>query len=232
MHSAQWLQGSPLVTFDYGRPEGVSVREQETKLKARRSGESARGFSMVEMVVVIAIALVVMSIALIQVQPALLQIHANTAKDEVQSALRLARETAISDRRNVQVEFLTNPPAMQAGNYVRLTRKGGGAGPDIVILTMPIQNTVIYTTFNGLPDTPDAYGNASPIYFGGVANGPAAGMFYQSDGTFVTSTGVLINGTAFMGVPNQPSTARAVTVLGATGRVRSYHVSGTTWFDY
>jgi prepilin-type N-terminal cleavage/methylation domain-containing protein len=208
------------------------VRELETKLKARRTGENARGFSMVEMVVVIAIALVVMSIALIRVQPALLQIHANTAKDQVQSALRQARETAISDRRNVQVEFLTNPPGLPGGNYVRLTRKGGGFGPDIVLLTLPIQNSVVYTTFNGLPDTPDGYGKASPIYFGGVANGPAAGMFYQSDGTFVTSTGVLINGTAFMGVPNQPSTARAVTVLGATGRVRSYHISGTTWFDY
>jgi prepilin-type N-terminal cleavage/methylation domain-containing protein len=208
------------------------VKELETKLKARRTGENARGFSMVEMVVVIAIALVVMSIALIRVQPALLQIHANTAKDQVQSALRQARETAISDRRNVQVEFLTNPPGLSSGNYVRLTRKGGGFGPDIVLLALPIQNSVVFTTFNGLPDTPDAYGNAAPIYFGGVANGPAAGMFYQSDGTFVTSTGVLINGTVFMGVPNQPSTARAVTILGATGRVRSYHISGTTWFDY
>jgi prepilin-type N-terminal cleavage/methylation domain-containing protein len=208
------------------------VKERETKLKARRIGENARGFSMVEMVVVIAIALVVMSIALIQVQPALLQIHANTAKDQVQSALRQARETAISDRRNVQVEFLTNPPGLSIGHYVRLTRKGGGFGPDIVLLALPIQSSVVFTTFNGVPDTPDGYGNAAPIYFGGVANGPAAGMFYQSDGTFVTSTGVLINGTAFMGVPNQPSTARAVTILGATGRVRSYHISGTTWFDY
>ena len=91
------------------------MRELETKLKARRTGENTRGFSIVEMVVVIAIALVVMSIALIQVQPALLQIHANTAKDQVQSALRQARETAISDRRNVQVEFLTNPPGLSVG---------------------------------------------------------------------------------------------------------------------
>ncbi len=208
------------------------MREQDTKRLARRSGDSARGFSMVEMVVVIAIALVVMSIALIQVQPALLQINADTAKDQIQSALRQARETAISDRRNVQVEFLTNPPALPNGCYVRLTRKGGGFGPDTVIVTLPIQGSVNYLLFNGVPDTPDAYGNGAPIYFGGVANGPAAGMFYQSDGTFVTSTGVLINGTVFMGVPNQPSTARAVTVLGATGRVRSYHVSGITWFDY
>jgi prepilin-type N-terminal cleavage/methylation domain-containing protein len=224
------LQGPPCY---YGRPEGVSVKQRVTNLIARRGGNQARGFSMIEMVVVIAVALVVTSIAIIQVQPALLQIHANTARDEVQSALRQARELAISDRRNVQVEFLVNPPANTPGSYVRLTRKGGGFGPDIVILTMPIQNSVIYTTFNAVPDTPDGYGKAAPIYFGGLANGPAAGMFYQSDGTFVTATGIPINGTVFLGVPNQPSTARAITVLGTTGRVRSYHISGTTtWFDY
>ena len=97
----------------------------------------------------------------------------------------------------------------------------------------PIPGSVIYTTFPGEPDTPDGYGNAGPIYFGGVNNGPAAGMIYQSDGTFAAATGIPINGTVFMGIADQPTTARAVTILGTTGRVRSYHISGTTtWFDY
>jgi hypothetical protein len=58
-------------------------------------------------------------------------------------------------------------------------------------------------------------------------------MMYQSDGTFTAlGTGIPINGTVFLAVPNQPTTSRAITILGATGRVRSYHISGTTtWFD-
>ncbi len=187
---------------------------------------------MVEMVVVVAVAMTLMAIVTLQAQPALLQIRANTAKDQIQSALRTAREMAISDRRSVKVEFLVNPAGNPAGSYVRLTRQGGGFGPDTVIQFLAIQNSVVFTTFNGVPDTPDGYGNAAPIYFGGVANGPAAGMFYQSDGTFITSTGIPINGTVFLGIPGQPSTARAITVLGTTGRVRSYHISTTTWFDY
>jgi len=98
---------------------------------------------------------------------------------------------------------------------------------------MPIHNSVVFTTFSGEPDSPDGFGNSGPIYFGGIAGGPPAGMIYQSDGTFaINGAGTPINGTVFLGVPNQPTTARAITILGATGRVRSYHISGTTtWLD-
>jgi prepilin-type N-terminal cleavage/methylation domain-containing protein len=208
------------------------VRELKTRSNTRRGGEQARGFSMIEMCVVIAISLVIAGIAIIQAQPALMQIHANNAKDEVQGALRQARETAISDRRDVQVEFLVNPPANPPGSYVRLTRLGGLCCANTVIL-LTISNSVIFTTFAGEPDSPDGFGNGGAIFFGGLAGGPPAGMMYQSDGSFVgVGTGLPINGTVFLGVPGQPTTARAITVLGATGRVRSYHISGTTtWFD-
>ena len=233
MHFYRRLKGSPTESFMHGRPEGVSVREQNTRLKARRGGDQARGFSMIEMLVVIAISMVIAAIAIIQARPALMQINANNAKDEVQGALRQARETAISDRRDVQVEFLTNPPANPPGSYLRLTRLGGLCCANTVILMMPISNRVIFTTFPGEPDSPDGFGNGGAIYFAGVAGGPPAGMMYQSDGTFTSlGTGIPINGTVFLGVPNQPTTARAITILGATGRVRSYHISGTTtWFD-
>jgi prepilin-type N-terminal cleavage/methylation domain-containing protein len=233
MHFYRRLKGSPTGSFMHGRPEGVSVSELKTRLKARRGGDQARGFSMIEMLVVIAISMVIAAIAIIQARPALMQINANNAKDEVQGALRQARETAISDRRDVQVEFLTNPPANPPGSYVRLTRLGGLCCANTVILMMPISNNVIFTTFLGEPDSPDGFGNGGAIFFGGVAGGPPAGMMYQSDGTFTAlGTGIPINGTVFLGVPNQPTTARAITILGATGRVRSYHISGTTtWFD-
>jgi len=209
------------------------VSDQNTRLKARRGGDQARGFSVIEILVVVAISMVIAGIAIVQAQPALQQIRANAAKDLVQGTLRRGREMAISDRRSVKVEFLVNPPANPKGSYVRLTRLGGGVGPDTVIVLIPIPGSVIYTTFPGEPDTPDGFGNGGPIYFGGVNNGPAAGMIYQSDGTFAAATGIPINGTVFMGIPGQPTTARAVSILGTTGRVRSYHISGTqTWFDY
>jgi hypothetical protein len=43
-----------------------------------------------------------------------------------------------------------------------------------------------------------------------------------------------LNASLFIGLPantNNTETARAVTILGATGRVRSYTWSGTQWFE-
>ena len=58
-------------------------------------------------------------------------------------------------------------------------------------------------------------------------------MFFQADGTFVNLSGAYVNGTVFLGDTNVVATARAVTVLGTTGRVRSYHITsgGSAWFE-
>jgi hypothetical protein len=59
-------------------------------------------------------------------------------------------------------------------------------------------------------------------------------MVFQSDGEFLDGTTFLpINGTIFLGFPGQQSTARAVTVLGTTGRVRGWKSNGnTTWYQF
>ena len=46
---------------------------------------------------------------------------------------------------------------------------------------------------------------------------------------FVDGNGNPIDGTVFLGIPGLPGTARAVAVLGATGRIRQYHWDGNAW---
>lgn len=194
---------------------------------------AARGFSMLEMVVVIGIIFIVLSIALIQLQPTIQQYHANAARDQIMGALRQARELAISQRRYVQVQFNVSPPcppAAQVPTCVALTQLGGPADPTL-LYALPIESSVQFMTFAGLPDTPDGYGvpgGGAGIMFGGVIGGPAT-MMFQSDGTFVNAAGTTLNGTVFMGIPGIVSTARAVTVLGTTGRVHSFNGAGNGW---
>jgi hypothetical protein len=60
--------------------------------------------------------------------------------------------------------------------------------------------------------------------------GGAARMIFQTDGTLVDSQGNPVNGSIFLGQADHPESARAVTVLGATGRVRSYRwTRGSQW---
>jgi hypothetical protein len=54
-------------------------------------------------------------------------------------------------------------------------------------------------------------------------------MLFTPSGTFIDGGNTLVDGTIFLGIAGSPMSARAVTVLGATGRVRQYHWNGTTW---
>jgi prepilin-type N-terminal cleavage/methylation domain-containing protein len=190
------------------------------KICLHRRSSRSRGFTLVEMVTVVAVIFIVGAMALPHLQPLLVAQEANTAMDQVLDHLRYARETAIAQRRNVQVQFLGT-------NVMQLTRYEYN-GSTTLLITLLLQNPIQYTTFPSLPDTPDGFGNANPIYFEGVATGPPV-MLFQSDGTFVDSAGNLVNGTVFLGFPGNSGTARAVTILGATGRIRAYHASGSMW---
>ena len=212
-----------------GRFEGVSVKELALRDKAGRRCESReRGFSVIEMLIVVGIALVVTGIAVVKSQPALQQNRAFAGAMEVKSAMRQGRETAISARRTVQVQFFTGLPCTAGYACVQLTRLDPPANVPTVILTLPIENSVQFMLFPGEIDTPDGFGNVAPITFAGVANGPPV-MEFQSDGSFTDGNGNVINGTVFLGIANFIDTPTAVSILGGTGRARAWRLRGGSW---
>jgi Tfp pilus assembly protein FimT len=138
----------------------------------------------------------------------------------VASQLRLAREMAISQRRQIQVRFVGT-------NQIILNRLN--INPGVVGGTF-IQPPLTFRLTAGKGDTPDAFGNAAAIEFGGINGGPPT-MMFQSDGTFVDTAGNLINGTVFLGMVNEPSVARAVTLVGSTGRIRMWRNNAGAWIQ-
>lgn len=212
-----------------GRFEGVPVRQREMRRgfgRGRRNRET--GFSVIELLMVVAILAVVAGMAVIASQPMLQQNRAFAGATQVKAAMRQARETAVSARRTVQVQFFTGVPCDVGFACVRLTRLDPPANIPTVILTLPIENSVQFMQFPGELDTPDGFGNSAPIVFAGVAGGPPT-MEFQSDGSFTDGNGNVINGTVFMGIPNFPASPTAVTILGGTGRARLYRFRGGSW---
>jgi prepilin-type N-terminal cleavage/methylation domain-containing protein len=202
-------------------------------VKSRENGSRQHagdvGFSLIEMVVVIVIIGVILAMTLLELQPTVQQFRANAALDQVKGAMRQAREAAISERRTIVVQFLNN-------NTIELFQvtEPGNVVAGAPFMTLPIESTVSFMTFPGEPDTPDTYGIPavpSGIEFAGVVGGPPIGMQFQSDGTFTDANGNPINGTVFLGITNIPTTARAVTILGGTGRVHAWKGSGLSWFQ-
>jgi len=181
---------------------------------------SAQGFSLIELLMVVAIIGVLASIA-IGVTPGII----NTAKGQggaaqVSSALRRAREIAISRRRNVRVTF-QNP------NQVVLEQINV-PGPGLTAIeTITLEGRIQYTTF-AIADTPDLFGNAVPVQVSGAAGQPP---MFTSEGMFTDSNGDPANATITLGIPGQVSTANAVTILGATATIRQFRWDGSRWFE-
>jgi prepilin-type N-terminal cleavage/methylation domain-containing protein len=178
------------------------------------------GFTLLEVIVVIAISFGLTSMAILQFRSLLPGMRANAAMNQVVSQLRVARDTAIAQRRNVQILF-PGPNQIQLQRFEQPT----GVTPFPPVF---FEGGAQFTLFPGLPDTPSGFGNDGAIVFGGIIGGPAT-MQFLSDGTFTDDTGQPINGTIFVGVPNRPATARAVTIMGATGRFRPYSWNGSAW---
>lgn len=200
---------------------------------AERRSRGERGFSMIEAVVVIALILIVSAMAIMKMGPALQNARSDTALRQVVDQLRQAREYAIANRRYVQVTFqiVGGVPQIQMIQRNNLTPGAGAVNP--VLSTVPLQFPVTFNVFAAMNDTPDGYGNAAAIEFAGVNGGPPAGMLFQSDGELVNAATLLpINGTVFLGVPGDQSSARAVTVLGTTGRVRGWRGNLLNWIQF
>jgi Tfp pilus assembly protein FimT len=180
------------------------------------------GFSMVELIVVIGIMMIIAAMALISISGALPAIRANAGLAQTVGAIREAREAAIAQRRNIQLSF-------PSANQIQLTRidiLGTAISGTTVINSITLENNMQFIQFAGVPDTPDAFGNTAAIDFGGTPT-----IMFMSDGTFVDASGAPLNGTVRLGRVNEPNTARAVTILGATGRIRGYKWNGTTWVE-
>jgi type II secretory pathway pseudopilin PulG len=207
------------------------MRDGKQLMRKRRPQE--QGFTLLEALIVIGIMFTLAGIAVIQSFGSLQAYKANSAQDTVVSQLRVARQLAISQRRFVQVQFntLATPPTV---SYTVLPRiNSGDAAQAPVTVVLPQQTG--YMQESGTGDTPMAFGTcgSAGICIAGTSGGPAF-MQFTSSGQFTDSTGVNpIDGTVFIGISNNKNTARAVTIMGATGRVRPYtYVGGTSgWIE-
>ncbi|HET9833819.1 MAG TPA: hypothetical protein VFP91_18985 [Vicinamibacterales bacterium] len=160
---------------------------------------------------------VVSGLAVLQIGAARQSILGDSGMRVVLAQLNVARELSISQRRTMQVQFGV-PNALQ---IVRNDVPGGATLASAAVF----EGRVEYMLVPGVPDTPDAFGRAQSIDFGA-----AAAILFNSDGTLVDERGRPINGTIFLAVRGgNDRSVRAITVLGATGRIRAYRWNGSTW---
>lgn len=189
----------------------------------RRLGQE-RGFTMVELMLAVAIGLIVMGMAMGGVPGMIKTSRADGGLATLASGLRAAREMAISSRRNVRITFGTNS--------IINTRVEYCASPctpaTTVVRTTTLEGRVIFRPPTGITADPDGFGNSATD---GINLGTLVPAMFTTDGSFVNSNGDVLNGTIFIGVPNDIITTRAISIFGPTGAMRLWKWDGRAWVE-
>jgi prepilin-type N-terminal cleavage/methylation domain-containing protein len=176
------------------------------------------GFTLIEVLVAVTIVGLLAGTAILQFEAMRPTLLGDGAMRVVMAQMNQARESAVAQRRRIDVEFIGT-------NRLRVVRQDQPSGTT-VLNEVGFESGVQYGLISGVGDTPDAFGRGSATYFGSTS---VSRVTFGSDGALVDNGGNPINGTVFLTVPNTPRSFRAVTVLGSTGRVRAYRWDGRQW---
>jgi prepilin-type N-terminal cleavage/methylation domain-containing protein len=190
-----------------------------TKLPGRPAWRtaSAAGYSLIELMMTLGIFGVVSAIAVVQIGASRPGAIGDGAMRVAMSQMTSAREQAITQRRCMRLVFdIPN-------NRVQIVREEV-PGPGLTVLSsVPFEGGVKFSS-TGLTNTPDNFGIGGAVDFG-----TATEIKFSPDGTLINQVGAMINGTVYLALPSSLLSARAVTVLGSTGRVRGYKWDGRQW---
>ncbi len=187
----------------------------------RRQPVKEDGFTLIELLMVVAIGGTLAGISIMGFAQVATSVRGDNGMVQVMSQLRMARDLAINQRRAMEVQFL-------APNEIRIVRQDIPTGTTLMNQFF-LEGTVHFLQFSGVPDTPDGFGASDEVDFGGANDFGFVGDGMLVDLSNPAVAGTPISGTVFLGVPNQPASARAVTVFGGTGRVRGYTWIANEW---
>lgn len=185
----------------------------------------AHGFTVLEMMIVVAITIITTTFALMSLQPALKDTRVSNGYNVTLMAIRRAREAAIAERRVYMVAFT-------APNTVSITQVVTGT----VTFSTTLPSDVAFDAEPGIPNTatttPDGFGtgpSSGAIDFDvNVGAGGANTIYFYPDGSARDAANNINNGVLYIARPGDIRTSRAITVWGLTGRIRGWRIYQNT----
>jgi type II secretory pathway pseudopilin PulG len=203
------------------------------------------------MMIVIVIMMIVSGITIMALQPALKDARTNQAYEDVLMQLRVARQRAVSERKQYIICFgigsapagALTPLGAPTARSVQMFRWDVGtalsAAAQISANLMPtdMQFQALVGLPNGPATVPDGFGTgATAIDFDlGVAAGIKNQVLFMPDGSAHDINGNLNSGIIYVARNADLYSSRAVTLYGATGRIRGWRLINSTgtpqWFQ-
>ena len=203
----------------------------------RMTMHNQRGFSLLEMVFVIATIMIMTAVSFIALQPAWKQTRVTNAYNTTLMAMRQARESAVSQRGAYSVNFNTgvSPNTVSIAPVTAATAACGGqngavqwAGASNFTFSLPLD--IGFRIVAGVPtaqtQTPDGFGTgALAIDFDqGIGAGGGTSVIFCPDGSAQDNFGNYNNGVLYLARASDLYSSRAITLWGTTGRLRGWRL--------
>jgi prepilin-type N-terminal cleavage/methylation domain-containing protein len=191
------------------------------------------GFSLLELLITVSIALILCGVVFVSVKPALNTSHVDSAYSTTLMALRNTRDLAVTQGNQYQVNFIGGSPSTIQVWWQPPTVPPAAQPPMQLVITYALPNDVQFAVQAGFPaSAPDGFGTGvTAIDFGQTLAGePYSNVVFMPDGSaqvnVVNNNGNYNSGIVYMTRPGDViSNSRAITVWGATGRIRGWRLA-------
>ena len=175
------------------------------------------GFTLAELLVVVSIVILVAGVSAMNILPAIRNARVERAYQNTLMQMRRTRQAAIDERR-VHVITFTAPRTIQ----IQRRELDDSLTP---VSQLNLSEDIRFTAEPGIPTgsaaTPDGFGVGTvAIDFNGAAQ-----IFFQPDGSARDVTGGINNGVVYLARPPELTSSRAVTLFGATGRIKGWRLT-------
>ncbi len=181
-----------------------------------------RGFSLLELMVVLGIVLIAGAFAFVNLQGVVKDARVSTGYNNVITTMRQGREAAITQRRIYIVTFV-------APRTITVAAQKPAADAINVTATLPLDLT--FNAEAGIPNTPatvpDQMGlGLTAIDFNvRVGGGGSNQIFFWPDGSARDAVGNINDGVVYIARAGELLSSRAVTLRGLTGRIRGWRLT-------
>jgi Tfp pilus assembly protein FimT len=184
--------------------------------KDRKLDRSESGISLVELLIVVIVGLILSGIGVLSFVRSRESAHLNSALQLTVNQLRMARQEAM-DKRLQYIVTLLPPRSIQT----QWSATGIAATTE---RTISLPSDVQFSAEPGLPglgSTPDGFGAGTlAIDFCQATGGGGTQILFNPDGTAMDAAGNPNDGVVYLALPGNLASSRAITLFGATGRLK------------